>query len=256
MAAGRGRGRRHGRDLGPAGGHGGRPGAGGRGRGGRGRRGGRAGPGRRVRHRPGGAGRPGRGRPGGGRDRRPLPRGRAGAPARPAHRRGPLDQRPADHPAVRGRPPRPPGPPLRPPSPGSGRAGPGRGVEPGRPAARRGHGRRAAGAPVLHRQVGGRRGVRRGGGLGAGRPGRAGRAAGGGGGGAAGGVPGDRALDGRMPSEAEVRTVTRHWGAAAGVAQQLLLHWLSTEAPGRGPPRPAATRSRSATRPGRSSARG
>lgn len=61
-------------------------------------------------------------------------------------------------------------------------------------------------------------------------------------------------LDGRMPSEAEVRAVTAHWGAAAGVAQQLLLHWLSTEAPGRGGPRrPAATGSRIATRPGRSS---
>jgi DNA-3-methyladenine glycosylase II len=61
-------------------------------------------------------------------------------------------------------------------------------------------------------------------------------------------------LDGRMPSEAEVRAVTAHWGAAAGVAQQLLLHWLSTEAPGRGGPRrPAATGSRSATRRGRSS---
>jgi DNA-3-methyladenine glycosylase II len=63
-------------------------------------------------------------------------------------------------------------------------------------------------------------------------------------------------LDGRMPSEAEVRVVTGHWGPAAGVAQQLLLHWLSHEAPGRGGPRRAATRSRSATRPGRSSARG
>jgi DNA-3-methyladenine glycosylase II len=52
-------------------------------------------------------------------------------------------------------------------------------------------------------------------------------------------------LDGRMPSEAEVRAVTAHWGAAAGVAQQLLLHWLSTEAP--------AMSRRSATRPGRSS---
>jgi DNA-3-methyladenine glycosylase II len=61
-------------------------------------------------------------------------------------------------------------------------------------------------------------------------------------------------LDGRMPSEAEVRAVTAHWGAAAGVAQQLLLHRLSTEAPGRGGPRrPAATGSRSATRRGRSS---
>jgi len=64
-------------------------------------------------------------------------------------------------------------------------------------------------------------------------------------------------LDGRMPSEAEVRAVTGHWGPAAGVAQQLLLHWLSHEAPGRGGPRPAVRRSpRSATRPGRSSAPG
>jgi DNA-3-methyladenine glycosylase II len=62
-------------------------------------------------------------------------------------------------------------------------------------------------------------------------------------------------LDGRMPSEAEVRAVTAHWGAAAGVAQQLLLHWLSLEAPGRGGPRRAPT-SRTATRPGRSSRRG
>jgi DNA-3-methyladenine glycosylase II len=52
-------------------------------------------------------------------------------------------------------------------------------------------------------------------------------------------------LDGRMPSEAEVRAVTAHWGAAAGVAQQLLLHWLYVEAP--------ATSRRNATRPGRSS---
>jgi DNA-3-methyladenine glycosylase II len=55
-------------------------------------------------------------------------------------------------------------------------------------------------------------------------------------------------LDGRMPSEAEVRAVTAHWGAAAGVAQQQLLHWLSVEAP--------ASSRRSATRPGRSSPRG
>jgi DNA-3-methyladenine glycosylase II len=61
-------------------------------------------------------------------------------------------------------------------------------------------------------------------------------------------------LDGRMPSEVEVRAVTAHWGPAAGVAQQLLLHWLSLEAPGRGGPRRASpTRSRSATRTGRSS---
>jgi DNA-3-methyladenine glycosylase II len=31
---------------------------------------------------------------------------------------------------------------------------------------------------------------------------------------------------GRMPSEAEVRTATAHWGAAAGIAQQLLLNTL------------------------------
>jgi DNA-3-methyladenine glycosylase II len=53
-------------------------------------------------------------------------------------------------------------------------------------------------------------------------------------------------LEGRMPSEAEVRAATAHWGPAAGVAQQLLLHWLSAE----------ATARRSATRPGRSSRRG
>ena len=52
-------------------------------------------------------------------------------------------------------------------------------------------------------------------------------------------------LDGRMPSEAEVRRLTAHWGAAAGAAQQLLLHWLYVEAP--------ASPRRSATRPGRSS---
>jgi DNA-3-methyladenine glycosylase II len=34
-------------------------------------------------------------------------------------------------------------------------------------------------------------------------------------------------LNGRLPSEAEVRALTAHWGAAAGVAQQLLLHALS-----------------------------
>ena len=34
-------------------------------------------------------------------------------------------------------------------------------------------------------------------------------------------------LNGRLPSEAEVRELTSHWGAAAGVAQQLLLHALS-----------------------------
>jgi len=33
-------------------------------------------------------------------------------------------------------------------------------------------------------------------------------------------------FEGRMPSEAEVRSATVHWGAAAGVAQQLLLHGL------------------------------
>jgi DNA-3-methyladenine glycosylase II len=62
-------------------------------------------------------------------------------------------------------------------------------------------------------------------------------------------------LGGRMPSEAEVRAVTAHWGPAAGAAQQLLLHWLSVEAPGRGGPRQPATRTRTATRPGRSTPR-
>jgi DNA-3-methyladenine glycosylase II len=33
-------------------------------------------------------------------------------------------------------------------------------------------------------------------------------------------------FDGRLPSEAEVRSATAHWGAAAGVAQQLLLEGL------------------------------
>ena len=33
-------------------------------------------------------------------------------------------------------------------------------------------------------------------------------------------------FEGRMPSEAEVRAATAHWGKAAGVAQQLLLHGL------------------------------
>jgi DNA-3-methyladenine glycosylase II len=61
-------------------------------------------------------------------------------------------------------------------------------------------------------------------------------------------------LEGRMPSEAEVRAATAHWGPAAGVAQQLLLHWLSVDAP-TGARRPL-TGSRSATRPARSSPRG
>ena len=34
-------------------------------------------------------------------------------------------------------------------------------------------------------------------------------------------------LNGRLPSETEVRELTSHWGAAAGVAQQILLHALS-----------------------------
>ena len=34
-------------------------------------------------------------------------------------------------------------------------------------------------------------------------------------------------LGGRLPSPAEVRAATAHWGAAAGVAQQLLLHELA-----------------------------
>jgi DNA-3-methyladenine glycosylase II len=33
--------------------------------------------------------------------------------------------------------------------------------------------------------------------------------------------------NGHLPSETEVRELTAHWGAAAGVAQQLLLHGLS-----------------------------
>jgi len=37
-------------------------------------------------------------------------------------------------------------------------------------------------------------------------------------------------LNGRLPSEQEVREATAHWGAAAGVAQQLLLHALSHNA--------------------------
>jgi DNA-3-methyladenine glycosylase II len=59
-------------------------------------------------------------------------------------------------------------------------------------------------------------------------------------------------LGGRMPSEAEVRAATAHWGPAAGVAQQLLLHWLAAEAPAVGARR-APTGSRSATRRARSS---
>ncbi|MBA3780030.1 MAG: hypothetical protein H0X16_12180 [Chloroflexi bacterium] len=35
-------------------------------------------------------------------------------------------------------------------------------------------------------------------------------------------------LAGRMPSEAEVRQLTAHWGDAAGIAQQLLLQGLAT----------------------------
>jgi hypothetical protein len=34
-------------------------------------------------------------------------------------------------------------------------------------------------------------------------------------------------LGGRLASPAEVRAATAHWGAAAGVAQQLLLHSLA-----------------------------
>jgi 3-methyladenine DNA glycosylase/8-oxoguanine DNA glycosylase len=37
-------------------------------------------------------------------------------------------------------------------------------------------------------------------------------------------------LGGRMPSPAEVRAATAHWGAAAGVAQQLLLHDMGSRA--------------------------
>jgi DNA-3-methyladenine glycosylase II len=63
-------------------------------------------------------------------------------------------------------------------------------------------------------------------------------------------------LDGRMPSEAEVRAATAHWGAAAGAAQQLLLHWLSVDTPETRRARKPATRTRTATRPGPSSPRG
>jgi DNA-3-methyladenine glycosylase II len=45
-------------------------------------------------------------------------------------------------------------------------------------------------------------------------------------------------LGGRMPSAAEVRAATAHWGAAAGVAQQLLLHALAAG----GAPLPAGPR--------------
>jgi DNA-3-methyladenine glycosylase II len=58
-------------------------------------------------------------------------------------------------------------------------------------------------------------------------------------------------LGGRLPSEAEVRAATDHWGPAAGVAQQLLLHWLAAQAPAAGARR-APTGSRSATRRARS----
>jgi DNA-3-methyladenine glycosylase II len=37
-------------------------------------------------------------------------------------------------------------------------------------------------------------------------------------------------LGGRLPSPAEVRAATAHWGAAAGVAQQLLLHEMGSRA--------------------------
>jgi DNA-3-methyladenine glycosylase II len=63
-------------------------------------------------------------------------------------------------------------------------------------------------------------------------------------------------LDGRMPSEAEVRAATAHWGPAAGAAQQLLLHWLSVDAPKTRRARQPPTRTRTATRPGPSSPRG
>jgi DNA-3-methyladenine glycosylase II len=50
-------------------------------------------------------------------------------------------------------------------------------------------------------------------------------------------------FSGEMPTEAEVRAATAHWGEAAGVAQQLLLHGLVTRAThrvgGGAPPGPA-----------------
>jgi DNA-3-methyladenine glycosylase II len=36
-------------------------------------------------------------------------------------------------------------------------------------------------------------------------------------------------FSGRLPAESEVRSATAHWGAAAGIAQQLLLHTLIDE---------------------------
>jgi len=36
-------------------------------------------------------------------------------------------------------------------------------------------------------------------------------------------------LQGRMPSESEVRELTVHWGDASGVAQQLILQALRVE---------------------------
>ena len=55
-------------------------------------------------------------------------------------------------------------------------------------------------------------------------------------------------LGGRMPSPAEVRAATAHWGAAAGVAQQLLLQRLAQETAGR--PRPARRPLPAGARPG------
>jgi DNA-3-methyladenine glycosylase II len=56
-------------------------------------------------------------------------------------------------------------------------------------------------------------------------------------------------LGGRMPSEAEVRAATAHWGAAAGVAQQLLLHRLAEETATRRP-RPGRRSLAAGARPG------
>ncbi|HEX8939758.1 MAG TPA: hypothetical protein VF763_06305 [Candidatus Limnocylindrales bacterium] len=39
-----------------------------------------------------------------------------------------------------------------------------------------------------------------------------------------------------LPSETEVRAATAHWGAAAGIVQQLLLQWLGDGAPPLAPP--------------------
>jgi hypothetical protein len=43
-------------------------------------------------------------------------------------------------------------------------------------------------------------------------------------------------LGGALPSEAQVRAATAHWGASAGTAQALLLHALGEQALIQAPP--------------------